>query len=183
MACDELAAEMLGDRAAYARGLLAVASVIVSAPAPAAGLGVLDGSPFEDRIERLLRNAAAPAATWALALATLSLCVAMSAAAFAPPRLASAGVIAGTVSDASGAVVPGVAVILRDSAGAARTLRTGAVGQFRFDRVPAGSYVVEVRAPGFRPLRGVVHAPQGVEVPVRARLDVGRIRETITVAE
>ena len=59
--------------------------------------------------------------------------------------------LSGVVLDPSGAAIPGAAVSLRPSATPAPIeIKTDSTGSFRFDRVPAGRYVVEVNADGFR---------------------------------
>jgi len=58
--------------------------------------------------------------------------------------------VTGTVLDASGAVIPGATVTLRQSA--PRTIRTtvsNAAGRFALAALPVGSYRVEISSPGF----------------------------------
>ena len=140
---------------------------MAGAGTPAAGLGILDGSPLEYRVEALLRDAARPAA-WAVAAAGCVLCAAVSAAAFTPAGAGSTGAIGGTVFDASNAVVPGIKVIMRGADGRVRSGRTDAVGAVQFVDLAAGWYEMEVRAPGFRLGRGKVRVEAGVAIPVRA---------------
>ena len=64
--------------------------------------------------------------------------------AFAQDRPSTIG---GTVLDPTAAPVPGTEVLLRTSAGPARTAITDQSGAFRFAPVDPGSYVVEVMNP------------------------------------
>ncbi len=60
------------------------------------------------------------------------------------------GTIQGTVTDKSGAVVPGAGVKLSSKdTGLAREAKSGAAGQYRFELLPAGTYNVRVSSLGF----------------------------------
>jgi hypothetical protein len=93
------------------------------------------------------------------------------------------GVITGTVTDPSGAVVPGAAVTLvNTSTGVERTARTNATGIYRFEFTEVGNYNLRVSAKGFAEseLDGlVVTAAQTVSMNVR--LELGKTGTVITV--
>ena len=58
--------------------------------------------------------------------------------------------IAGTVHDASGAVIPGVEIkVTQTATGAVRTAVSNENGQYVFDNLPLGPYVLETSQPGF----------------------------------
>ena len=73
----------------------------------------------------------------------------------ARPEVASAqgivtGTITGTITDASGAVVPNAPVVATNTAtGIKVTGKTGAAGEIALKDVPLGTYTVVVTAPGF----------------------------------
>ena len=70
-----------------------------------------------------------------------------------PKGLAESGAsLAGTVEDPQGARVPGATLTLVSRAGdAGNTTSSDSVGAYRFDRLPAGEYLLRVEAPGFAP--------------------------------
>jgi outer membrane receptor protein involved in Fe transport len=75
-------------------------------------------------------------------------------------------VVSGTVVDDTGALVPGAAVHLTGP-GLHRAVTTDSRGEYRFERVPPGTYQIDVALPGFsqtRP-RTVLVAGEDVEVP------------------
>ena len=70
----------------------------------------------------------------------------------APQASKVAGSLEGTVADASGALIPGATVVVRNSStNQARTLTADDRGFFRSGELPAGSYDIEVSQPGFAP--------------------------------
>jgi iron complex outermembrane recepter protein len=63
---------------------------------------------------------------------------------------AAAQSLSGRVTDSQGAVIAGADIRLTgDLPGAPRVTRSGADGGFSFDRLPAGTYVLRIDAPGF----------------------------------
>jgi hypothetical protein len=69
----------------------------------------------------------------------------------APAIAQTTAVLQGRVFDASGAVLPGAAVSVRDeSTGFAAAVRTDPDGRYSVVAIPAGAYVIEVAAAGFR---------------------------------
>ncbi len=60
--------------------------------------------------------------------------------------------LSGAVSDQTGAPVVGARVELVTATGASRTTRTDTMGEYRFDVVQAGDYIVKVTAQGFEPM-------------------------------
>jgi hypothetical protein len=77
----------------------------------------------------------------------------------------STATLQGSVFDATGAIVPGATVSVRDgSTGFDRSVRTDGEGRFHVTAIPAGSYEVTATAKGFRS-----------EVIKEFRLEVGRI--------
>ena len=61
------------------------------------------------------------------------------------------GNISGTVRDAQGAVMPGVAVTARKmQTGVSQTIQTDNVGFYNFPALPVGIYEVTFKKPGFR---------------------------------
>ena len=89
----------------------------------------------------------------------------------------------GTVSDKTGAIVPGAQVTATNTGtNLARSAQTTAEGTYRFEFMPIGAYTVEVTATGFKKF---VQKGIALEVNVNARvdaaLDIGAMTEEINV--
>jgi len=93
------------------------------------------------------------------------------------------GVIAGAVTDPSGAVVPNVRVTITNSGtGISQTTTTGAQGEYRFPLVPPGTYTLQFEANGFATEKAdgvVVQASQ--TVPFAVKLRVASTKQLIEV--
>ena len=93
------------------------------------------------------------------------------------------GSVVGTVTDASGAIVPGAAVTLINiGTNEKRTAQTDAAGDYRFvDLLPA-NYRLEVERASFKRLtRELINVQVGSEVRINATLEVGATTETVQV--
>src|SRR2546426_9718430 len=106
---------------------------------------------------------------------------------FSLPLLAQAnfGRILGTVSDPTGAVLPGARVSILDTQrGLARTVTTDEAGQYNAPTLIPGTYTVRVEFPGFKTLdRGNVVVEVGREIRVDLTIQPGAQSETVTVNE
>ncbi|MCY3844727.1 MAG: carboxypeptidase-like regulatory domain-containing protein, partial [Acidobacteria bacterium] len=94
------------------------------------------------------------------------------------------GRLVGAVTDATGAVLPGVTVtassaaLIRD-----RVVVTGSQGGYAFAALPTGDYTVTFALPGFRTVvRGNVRMTLNTTLTVDATLELGGVEETITIA-
>jgi hypothetical protein len=91
--------------------------------------------------------------------------------------------IRGTISDSSGAALPGATVTITNlQTNLSRTLTTGSAGTYSFESIPPGDYKLEVEAKGFR--KSVVNRVQaqvGSIAEVSQSLKVGAISETVVV--
>jgi Carboxypeptidase regulatory-like domain len=100
------------------------------------------------------------------------------------PTLAQAQSLAGTVKDASGAVLPGVTVEASSPAliEKTRTAVTDGSGQYRIENLVPGTYSISYTLPGFSVVKkdGIEVSGAGV-ITVNADLRVGGLIETITV--
>ena len=113
--------------------------------------------------------------------------LAVAAAAAGPARLDAQvlyGSLVGTVTDTSGAAVPGATVTATNKeTNLARTAVTGDTGTYSFTNVLAGTYDVKVSLQGFKEF---VRTDVPVSVNEVARVDVqlavGALTETVTVA-
>ncbi len=92
--------------------------------------------------------------------------------------------IAGTVTDPTGATVPGADIEVREvSTGKTRNAKCNGAGQFNVSGVPAGKYRVQVSSPGFK------IASQGFTLQARDRavlsatLNVGAVTEAVEVTD
>lgn len=85
-----------------------------------------------------------------------------------------AGSVAGTVTDTTGAVIPGVTVTAVDSSGNAFKATTDEKGEYRFDKIAAGSYKITASAESFAEF-----SQEGVKV---AGGEVARVDITLTPA-
>ncbi len=100
------------------------------------------------------------------------------------PTIAHAQSLAGTIRDASGAVLPGVTVeaaspVLIEKT---RAAVTDGSGQYRIENLPPGAYSVTYTLPGFVTVKreGVEVSGSGV-LTINSEMRVGGIQETITV--
>ena len=93
------------------------------------------------------------------------------------------GGLAGTVSDPSGAVIPGATVQAKNEAtGDISTTVSTSAGSYRFPELPLGRYDITVTAPGFQNgvFTGVLVQIQQI-TPLDAKLQAGGGTETVTV--
>jgi hypothetical protein len=91
--------------------------------------------------------------------------------------------LTGIVTDASGAVIPGATVTIRNAATSAeRTVTTDGNGRYLADGFAPGSYSIEAEALGFRPQRvaGVAVGASG-QVAENFTLQVGAASQSVTV--
>src|SRR6267142_2416402 len=110
----------------------------------------------------------------------LSVCLVIPLAAFAQT---DRGTITGTVSDATGAVIPGAAIEARNLAtGAVYTAGSSETGNFTLAQLPAGTYEVSVLLPGFKKfVRPNIVVQVAQVVRIDAALEVGASTESVTV--
>ena len=118
----------------------------------------------------------------AKSLVTLALVVLLTPAfAFAQAGGAS---LAGTVKDASGAVLPGVTVEASSPAltEKTRTAVSDGSGQYRIIDLPPGTYTLTATLPGFNTVqRAGLELSGNVVITIPIELKVGALQETITV--
>lgn len=94
------------------------------------------------------------------------------------------GALRGAVTDASGAVLPGVTVELTGPAliGGPKTAVTDEKGQYRFPNLAPGVYAVTVSLSGFQTMRReAIRVEVGSQFDVDFKLSVGALSETVNV--
>ncbi|MGA7159306.1 MAG: carboxypeptidase-like regulatory domain-containing protein [Acidobacteriaceae bacterium] len=105
--------------------------------------------------------------------------------AFAPSAFAqtSAGQIAGTISDPTGAVIPGAkVVVVQEATGVKSQTVSTSSGDYKFTSLPVGTYTVTTTAPGFS-----TETDTGVQVTVNStaavnvKLKIGVETQNVTV--
>ena len=93
------------------------------------------------------------------------------------------GSLTGTVTDATGATIPGATIMVRNATtGVARVVKTDSAGRYVVGGLEPGGYEVRATAPGFqtRQVTGVMVAALGGNV-ANLSLQVGAATETVTV--
>jgi hypothetical protein len=119
--------------------------------------------------------------TKSLLVFVLTLCVAASASA---QSQITTGVIQGTVTDTTGALVPGAQVEVKNAdTNFTRTLTTKDDGRFVFLQLPPGPYVVTVKKQGFTTVvQENVSLTVGQSITIDPVLKVSGTAETVTVS-
>jgi hypothetical protein len=118
-------------------------------------------------------------AIWLITIAVIGLC--------STQRLNAQvlyGSVAGTVTDQSGAVVPGAAItIVNDNTGLTRSTTAGAAGDYTIIDLPAGTYTITVTAQGFKPVKQTgIRITVGSVNQQNVQLAVGAVTQEVTVS-
>ena len=121
---------------------------------------------------------------WSIAVLTLMLALAAAMPAWAQGGGASStGTIQGRVTDAQGAVLPGVTVTATSpSALGAQTTVSSETGNYRFPAIPPGTYTVAYELAGFNTLRREgISITLGFTANLNVELTLATLQETVTV--
>jgi carboxypeptidase family protein/TonB-dependent receptor-like protein len=99
------------------------------------------------------------------------------------PAQVTSGTVSGTVTDRTGAVIPGATVAARNSeTGITRTTRADAQGRYQIPQLGLGMYELTAEADGFqRVVRSGIEMTVGRQAAVDFTLQVGTVSETVTV--
>ena len=92
--------------------------------------------------------------------------------------------IQGLVTDSTGGVVPGAAVILTNTGtGVARTVQTNETGNYSFPSVQVGNYEIKVEMQGFKgeTVKGL-RVETAAQVRQDIRLEIGQVSETVEIS-
>jgi Carboxypeptidase regulatory-like domain len=108
------------------------------------------------------------------------------AASLLPGSLAAqavTGTILGTITDTSGAVMPGATVTLRNTGtGLVRTVVTDADGEYTAPSLPTGKYAVSAELSGFKTVtQPDINLGVDQRVRINLRMEVGAVEESVTV--
>jgi hypothetical protein len=112
----------------------------------------------------------------------LPLLVLSLAALSASAQSGNAGAITGTVTDPTGAVIPGAIVhLINENSGLDRTAATDATGQFRFTNIPFNPYHMQVSAKGFASLNQDSELRSVVGLNLKLVLKISAATQSVTV--
>jgi hypothetical protein len=89
--------------------------------------------------------------------------------------------VSGRVTDATGAMIAGATLVLRDAAGTTREVTTDADGKFGLKGVKAGNYDLSVTARGFESMRQAISLKPRDLAMLDSVLKVGTESQTVTV--
>src|ERR1700757_4704616 len=94
----------------------------------------------------------------------------------------TSGLVTGSVTDASGAVIPGASVNIHNTlSGYDRTKPADAQGNFQFSNLPFGTYTLTVRQSGFQGSTQTVSVQSAVAISKTIALQIPTSTETVTV--
>jgi beta-lactamase regulating signal transducer with metallopeptidase domain len=106
----------------------------------------------------------------------------LARAAAAPAAQEKPARISGTLYDASGSVLPGVALTLTDQTfGVTYSATTDANGAFAFAELQPATYELTAQLPGFTPVKSVMPIGAGASIERRIVMPIGTLQETVTV--
>jgi hypothetical protein len=92
------------------------------------------------------------------------------------------GAVRGTVTDPSGAVIPGATVHMTNSvSGLDRTVTTDATGQFQLSNIPFNPYQISVSAAGFSPMSRKIEIHSSIGTTLTLVLQIAGASQTVTV--
>ncbi len=110
-------------------------------------------------------------------LFALALCTASAVA-----QGSGTGSVQGTVSDPTGAVIPGATVhLVNKASGLSRSAATDAAGQFEFPNLPFHPYQIDLRAAGFSAITQTVNINSTQPISLALTMQVAESSETVTV--
>jgi hypothetical protein len=110
------------------------------------------------------------------------LCVFLFLLALLGQAQAPTGSIAGTVLDETGAVMPGVAIVITNKAtGAQRRVTSDARGAYEVPSLFAGEYEIRAEAKGFRTLVRSAEVQTGITTNAELRMVIGATTEVVNV--
>src|SRR5215469_4701855 len=93
------------------------------------------------------------------------------------------GSIQGTVTDASGAAIPGATVVVTSpDTGYTHSLKTDSAGLYEVGPLNPGAYTITISAQGFKQLQEKTVVRTGTATTGSAKLSVGSQNETIEVS-
>jgi TonB family protein len=185
--CDDAVVIAGTARSSYAEHLVSLAkSVTLTHRSWPAALSMAGERDLEQRVHSLLdpfKNRRAPSGRVCIAAISAILAAAIPFAALRAQDSSTLSALSGSVLDASGASVPHAAVLLRSADGAHQEMSTsGEDGVYRFSRVAAGRYTIEVKARGFAPYQqSGVTLNSGASERLDIRLALGGVTETVEV--
>src|SRR5580704_10095904 len=115
---------------------------------------------------------------WGVVSAAFLICFSLSAQ-------INTGRILGTVTDQTGGVIAGAAVVVTNTeTGVARNLVTDGAGEYDAPNLNAGKYSVRASSAGFQAFeRQNIELEVGKDVRIDAQLTPGQITQTVTVSE
>ena len=112
----------------------------------------------------------------------LSLVLVFAAVVYAPGVAnAQDATISGTVTDATGSILPGVTVEARDAAGSGQVTVTDGTGQFTFSGLAPGMYDVTFTLSGFTAPAQVVEVSASATASINVEMEVGGFEELVVV--
>lgn len=127
------------------------------------------------------RHFACNSAKFVLALGLAVLCTLLLPGNLKAQSIIS-GDIAGTVTDQTGAAVPGATVTVTSKAtGSAQTVTTNGAGSYRISLLKPGDYVLVVKATGFEQASETVSVALGTIANTDVKLSVGSASQTVEV--
>ena len=117
-------------------------------------------------------------------ITTLVLVALSSSAVLTTAEAQSPGALRGTVEDSTGSPVPGAEVKLRNKTTAKELKATTSDedGDFDFDGLPAGQYVLTIETAGFETVEQSVEVNPPAATRVRIRLRLAQVRQQVTVS-
>jgi beta-lactamase regulating signal transducer with metallopeptidase domain len=149
-------------------GAIAARDVVLAAPATASALDAAAQVPSRESRPVVRRETPRPVAR-------------VPVAAAAPAAQAPAS-LSGVLRDASGAVLPGVELTLRNIVEqTSSTAVSDGTGRFTFRTIPEGRYELTARLPGFRALSNNVILSAGDDQQISLMMQVGSLMETVAV--
>ncbi len=179
--CDDAVVRAGAEQSAYAEHLVGLARSVAHAGAYAAALGMAATSDLEQRVRALLdarrnRNGLSRRLCWTAVAAVLAVVVPLAALHGQASQPAAS--LSGSIYDASGAVVPGVLILLKNNTDHQEGARANDAGAYRFSGLPAGSYTLEVRAQGFAEFQKAIVLPAA---RTNIILAIGPVTEAVEV--
>lgn len=99
-------------------------------------------------------------------------------------QIGQTGTLTGTVTDTTGAILPGATVTVTSESliGGSRTATTDASGTYRFPALPPGRYTVTAEMPSFKKWEQEARLELGATITLDPRLEVGGLSETVQVS-